>query len=190
MVKGSIRTFIAIDVPQDVKQNIRNCQLKLATAAGVRVAWTKAVGIHLTLKFIGDVERETIPQVIRSVELSAAKFDTIKLTTTIAGGFPNVRRPRVLWLGVEGNNILIQLQQDIDKSLGDLGFLRDSKKFHPHLTVGRVKSLDRDSDLPRMFEDVEFPEVSWEAEAVNVMSSVLKPSGAEYSVLASCPLGK
>ena len=78
---------------------------------------------------------------------------------------------------------MIQLQLDIRKSLEQLGFEPDNKDFHPHLTVGRAKSIEPNSNLPGIFKDITFPQIVWQAVDVRLISSILKPSGAEYEVI-------
>ena len=184
----TIRTFIAIDIPQSIKSEIRLVQVRLRNVPGSRITWTKPAGIHLTLKFLGDVEKDRISDVIDAVSGGIAGSGVLSLRTTELGGFPNLGKPRVLWVGVDGSRELISIQESIDRRLAKLGFPREKKRFHPHLTVGRVKSLERNSELPGKYREFEFPAIDWTAEEVLVMSSVLKPSGAEYSVIAACQL--
>ncbi len=183
-----VRTFIAIDVPQSVKNEIQLVQNHLRNIQGARVTWARPEGIHLTLKFLGDVERNRITDVIEAVSGSARVSGELSLRTTISGGFPNLGKPRVLWIGVDGGNELISLQGAIDRELTDIGFPAEKKRFHPHLTVGRIKMLERNSMLPDKYGEYEFPAVEWTGEEILVMSSVLRPTGAEYSALGSCRL--
>lgn len=184
----TIRTFIAIDVPRSVKDEIKLVQQSLKNIPGSRVTWTKPAGIHLTLKFLGDVDKDRISDLIDAVSQGIAGSEELSLRTTESGGFPNLGKPRVLWVGVDGGKELISAQSGIDRCLAKLGFPREKKRFHPHLTVGRVKSLDRSSELPGKYRELEFPPFEWTAGEVLVMSSLLRPSGAEYSVLAACQI--
>ncbi len=182
-----VRTFIALDVPAELKGRIETLQGMLRGVRGARVAWTRSEGIHLTLKFLGDVPRDRIEAVVDAVGEATGGFDPIRLITTGLGSFPNLKRPRVLWLGVDGGERLLRLQARVEASLEGLGFPREGKRFHPHLTVGRVKALDRGSELMQLFTGGEIDETVWEAGEVRVMSSRLRPTSAEYSVLAVCP---
>ena len=94
-----------------------------------------------------------------------------------------MRKPRVLWLGVDGGDELFRLQKAIDRNLSKLGFPREKKRFHPHLTVGRVKLLAPRSELPERFGSFVFNAIEWKAEEVRVLKSELRSSGAVYSVL-------
>jgi len=185
-----LRTFIALEVPEDVKRTIREIQDQLRRIPGARVSWVRSEGVHLTLKFLGDVELSLIPSIEEAVKDCASKVISFKLTTGEAGGFPNLRRPRVLWIGIDIPSQLLKLQRDIERSLANLGFPAEGKKFHPHLTVGRVKSINRDCPLPDNFTKIEFPQNVWEINDVRVISSILKPEGAEYKVIAKFKLGE
>lgn len=185
-----IRTFIALEVPEEVKKQIRLAQEHLHKVGSARVAWVKPNGIHLTLAFLGDVEENNLPDLIRLVGDCSASHRPFSLIITATGAFPGFNNPRVLWLGVEGGFSLVQLQSDVEMNLVRSGFMKPEKRFHPHLTLGRVKSFDRGSLLSSQTRSYVFKEVRWEAVEVRVMSSELKPSGAEYAVLAALVLGQ
>ncbi len=185
-----VRTFIALDTPLEVKEAILRIQEELRRIRGATVSWVRPEGIHLTLKFLGDVESERIPEVIEAVNSSAQGIGRIVIVTTITGGFPRLAVPKVLWLGLEAGEALDKLQNNLERSLSDLGFLHEEKAFHPHLTVGRVKYLDPNRELPGRFGAFSIPSISWHAEEVKVMMSELRPSGAVYTVLAAIPLGE
>ncbi|MBM3327524.1 MAG: RNA 2',3'-cyclic phosphodiesterase [Calditrichaeota bacterium] len=185
---GLIRTFIAIETPQGVKDAIRSAQRDLQRIRGANVSWTRSEGIHLTLKFLGDVDSERMPAVVANIREVCAGRAPFSLHTTATGGFPRLARPKVLWLGVSAPQELMALQAAVDMALIDLGYEPEDKAFHPHLTVGRVKFIDRDCSLPQKFGALEFPNVEWVVNEVRVMSSVLKPSGAEYAVIEAVKL--
>ncbi len=185
-----IRTFIAIDVPNTVKTAVTAVQNDLRRMfPRDSVRWTRSEGIHLTLKFLGDVPEAEIPRVIEAVKDAAVEVSCFELVTTITGGFPNLRRPRVLWWGIEGGGELLELQKRLDGRMKALGFEPEEKTFHPHLTVGRVNEFSRESGLAARFGELKLEAIRWRAEEVNVMSSVLRPTGAEYTALGRLKLG-
>ncbi len=186
---SGIRTFIAIETPIALKDTISKTQRELMKIRGANVAWVRPEGIHLTLKFLGDVDPQNIPHLVSKVKDSCVERQPFSIHTTSTGGFPRLAHPRVLWLGVSPTKELLSLQAAIDMALTDLGFKPEDKAFHPHLTIGRVKSLSRDCALPQIFQSLEFAQVEWVVSEVRIMSSVLKPTGAEYSVLDSINLG-
>jgi len=177
-----IRTFIALEVPAIVKTAIADCQRELRRIRKASVSWTRPEGIHLTLKFLGEIEERRLPDIIKAVEVASDGRSSVKLATTRPGGFPRLAHPKVLWLGIEPSTMLMSLQADIDMRLAGKDFPPEERAYHPHLTVGRVKSLDQDCELPARFGSVVFERVEWTAGEVLVMSSQLKPSGAEYRV--------
>ncbi len=185
-----VRTFIALEVPEDVKRAIRDVQERLKRIAGARVSWVRSEGVHLTLKFLGDVESSSMPLVEEVVIESAAGIGSFDLSVGRTGGFPNLKKPRVLWVGIDRPAPLMQLQQDIERGMAGLGFPKEGKRFHPHLTVGRVKAIERSSPLADTFAASEFPRCNWRVDEVRVMSSILKPGGAEYDVIANIRLGR
>ena len=185
---GLVRAFIALETSQDVKQEIRSLQEKLRTFHDARVTWIRSEGVHLTLKFLGDVKVALLRDIEKLIEDCASRVSPFEVTTTVTGGFPNLRKPRVLWVGLDGGEQLGQLQMDIDNALSSLGFERERKRFHPHLTIGRVKSFDRGSELSEYFGNHDFPQIRWLVDRVKLMSSILKSGGAEYRELAGVSL--
>jgi 2'-5' RNA ligase len=179
----TIRAFIAIDTPESAKQIIKSIQDKLKHIDDAKVTWVRPQGIHLTLKFLGDIKNSQIPEISDCLRKCASAVSPFELTSTTCGAFPGFRNPRVLWVGLDGGRPLIQLQFDIRKSLEQLGFDPDNKDYHPHLTVGRVKYIQTDSHLPKEFKETTFPQIVWQAPDVRLMSSILKPSRAEYEVI-------
>ncbi len=183
-----VRTFIAIDVPEDLKLAIGRIQQELAKLGGGRVSWAKPGGIHLTLKFLGDVDRDVLDGVVKAVRKAVNGRSDFALKTTERGGFPSLTLPRTLWLGVDGGAALTDLRASLQKSLFDAGFPIEGAKFRPHLTVGRVKSLAKGSPIPAKFVEAPLQVFEWHAAGVNVMASQLKPTGAEYSVVETVGL--
>jgi len=184
-----IRTFIAIDVPLDLKKGIGRIQTELIKLGGGRISWVKPEGIHLTLKFLGDVTRDEMKEVVESVRKTVSKHDDFVLRTTVKGGFPRLSQPRTLWVGVDGGDVLMELHKDLEVYLTTAGFGPEDAKFHPHLTVCRVKEIDKGAILPAKFADYPLESFEWMAGSVNVMMSRLSPSGADYKCIEAIKLG-
>ena len=183
-----VRTFVALEVPPGVKEQIGRAQQEWSRHTRARISWTRTAGIHLTLAFLGDVERKRVENIGKTLKLVAAHHPPITIDTAQTGAFPDWRRPRVIWWGVDGKDALMVLQQDVIKTLREAGFELE-ERFHPHLTIARVKSVGRDDDLPARARAHTFEPSQWTAKELFVMSSLLKPGGAEYGVLAALPLG-
>ncbi len=136
----SLRLFIALDLPGEIAEKISRLVRDLSgRLEGVR--WTPAPNIHLTLKFLGQVETENIPQIRECLDRTAGRHLPLAVSLGGLGAFPGGRNPRVIWTGVgEGREKLAGLAEDLDRGLAELGFPREARNYTPHLTLGRVKN--------------------------------------------------
>ena len=178
-----IRTFVCIELPPDIKAGIAGLQESLKKV-GRGVRWSRPEGIHLTLKFLGDVEEDKIENIGERVAVACEGIAPFHIELAQAGAFPNFRRPRVFWLGIhEESGFLGRLQKEIDKQLRETGFQKEARAFSPHLTIGRVKSGDDLSALCEALQNVHIEPMPLQANQVVVMQSRLRPSGALYTPL-------
>ena len=141
-----LRTFIAVELAPSVQG--RAAQLiKELQKSGAEVNWVKAPQMHLTLKFLGDVPDTETPDICRVVEKVASQFEPFEVVCRGAGAFPDIHNPKTLWLGFsQGAEELAKLQAEIEDALKkEMGFGREQRRFHPHLTLGRVKRCDDDA---------------------------------------------
>jgi RNA 2',3'-cyclic 3'-phosphodiesterase len=184
-----IRTFIAIEIPDEVKAKMREVQDTLRKS-GADVGWARPEGVHLTLKFLGNVEAGLIEQLCDAVAGAVSGTGPFELSVGGIGVFPNERAPRVVWLGLGGGlDTLAALYEKIEAACEVLGFKREARPFRPHLTLGRVKSPKGRERLMRSIAELEKVEVGgFTAVAVSVMKSELKPSGAVYTELGRAQL--
>lgn len=150
-----IRTFIAVEMSPRVISRVGDLIDKLRVAPA-EVNWVRTQHMHLTLKFLGDVPDTETPDICRVAAAVAAKFEPFEITCRGAGAFPNVREPRTLWIGIEdGAAELKRLQAALDEALkSELGYAKEQRGFHPHLTIGRVKREPPGSrgDLAQLLE--------------------------------------
>ncbi len=158
------------------------------------VRWVRSEGIHLTLKFLGDVPFEDIDQISATLNQITIDHTPIKVMVSEFGCFPNFRRPRVLWIGVHDSSARLQnLYAEIEEGLSKLGFEREARRFHPHLTLGRVKRIRDHMDSQRLtsaLENVKIGELGQlDVNDVSLMKSDLKPTGAVYTRLFAARLG-
>ena len=133
-----MRTFIAIDIPEEIRRKIHDI-IEALRPAGTKVSWSRAEGLHLTLKFLGEVpatKTEEIKTSLAAVHLPAA----LALQVQGAGYFPNERSPRVIWLGVDGGSELRELVARVEANLQPLGFPKEDRPFSAHLTLGRLRT--------------------------------------------------
>lgn len=177
-----MRTFIAIEMTAEIKAGMKELQDKLRTS-GADVAWTRPDGVHLTLKFLGEVDAATAESLGAALEDAVKGVAPFTLDVRGTGVFPTPKSPRVVWLGLEGGTeTLAALYEKVEAVCEGFGFKREGRPFKPHVTLGRVKSLrGRESLMKALagFEKVELGVIN--ADAVSVMKSELRPSGAVYT---------
>ncbi len=190
-----IRTFIAIELDEAIKVALVDLQgqLKAKVPQG-SVRWVKPGGIHLTLKFLGDVPANRIGEVERALTQACVRFRCFSFSVGGIGCFPNPRRPRVVWVGVrEESGTLLRLQKAIEDAMEKLGFPPERRRFHAHLTLGRTRRRASSSDVRRLGQLVSETDMGeslgqMEAWAVSLMKSDLRPTGAVYTQLAAVKL--
>ena len=177
-----IRSFVAIEIPEDVRQRLREL-LRGLKSTGADVKWVRPEGIHLTLKFLGDVDREAVEILSLSLGPVVEKFAPFELKAQGIGGFPSFRNPRVVWAGlIETGGVLSALQRQIETTTAGLGFPSEERPFKPHLTLGRVRSSEGKSALTRTLEAKATLDLgAFRAERVILFRSDLRPEGAVYT---------
>jgi RNA 2',3'-cyclic 3'-phosphodiesterase len=186
-----VRTFVAIDLDPEIKSGLSDLVRALRKLAPPgAVGWVKDAGMHLTLKFLGEISESQVADVAAAVKTAASSVATFPLKVRGTGFFPsNPRAPRVLWVGMAPDPILGELFDRLELNLEGLGFVRETRPFHPHVTLGRVKSA---SGLRDVIAEVERNRNSdfgaMTVRTLTVFKSVLTPGGAVYSVLDEGPL--
>jgi 2'-5' RNA ligase len=138
-----IRSFIAIDFPDETRKALEDIQKELKRC-GAGVRWVKPSSIHLTLKFLGNIQPAQVEDIALAVAQEIRDHPPITLCAAGLGAFPSRRKPRVIWIGMEGEvQRLNGIQALIENALEPLGFAREKRGFRPHLTIGRVKDRRR-----------------------------------------------
>jgi 2'-5' RNA ligase len=184
-----VRTFIALELSSEIKNELTRLVQKLAPLTR-NVRWVRFEGMHLTLKFLGEISEAQAGGVTAVLEACCRGKSPISLSVMGTGWFPaGSRSPRVLWVGLEAGPELASLQSGIESALAREGFPPEGRDFRPHLTLGRVKSPQ--GLLPVLNEiekakSLEFGRMT--VSQVTFFQSRLKPEGAEYSVLGRFPL--
>jgi 2'-5' RNA ligase len=188
-----LRTFIAVDIPQRLLQAIQpkvdDLREKLGNSA---VRWVAVNNIHLTLKFLGDVapsNLESLKLMLQTETQSRYPFD---ITLSGLGSFPNSKRPRVLFVGIQAPAELEALQHGIESAAAKLGYESDGRPFSPHLTIGRVNDRVAQSELQsirKLLDEVKIDSpCPARVDSVHIYKSDLKPGGSVYTKLFSAPL--
>jgi 2'-5' RNA ligase len=185
-----IRSFLANELPKPILKKIEEVQEDLrSTHADVR--WVSPDKIHLTLKFFGNIEEPRIDLILKSIEGPIRNTLPFSLRVRGMGAFPSLKNPRVIWMGlVDGREALISLQKQIETQLERIGFRAEDRPFHPHLTLGRMKSSrGREELVERMEKHKEEEFGDLQVERVVLFKSDLRPSGPIYTPLKEMKLG-
>lgn len=184
-----MRTFIAIDLEEEIKKNISLIINKLDSGHR-NVKWIRRQSMHLTIKFLGEVLEDQIPGIESVLDNIASNRSSFSLSLKGAGTFPPQKKiPRVLWIGVKTPQDLQALQFEVETEMEKKGIPKEKRKFHPHLTLGRVKSSFQLAPILAELEkhqDTNFGEMR--VKKITLFKSILKPSGAEYSVISEFTL--
>jgi RNA 2',3'-cyclic 3'-phosphodiesterase len=188
-----VRSFIAISLPDNVRAELTSLEEKLKVRRHPFVKWVDPESMHLTLKFLGNVTADSVPQVAEAVSRVAMAHASLKLQVSGTGAFPSWQRPQVVWVGVGGDlDKLNALQRELESALAPLGYPPESRSFSAHLTLGRLRDRVTPDDRRRFAEfaqKVEFKtSLSFDVGAIQLMKSQLTPAGPIYSELAVASL--
>ena len=190
-----VRSFIAIELPDELKQELVQLQEKLKLGRQPGVKWVDPYSIHLTLKFLGSVAVDKIDTITEAMETAANGISPFHLEIGGLGVFPNLKRVQVAWVGVSGEvDELGQLQQRLESNLACLGFVPESRRFTPHLTLARLRnevSLGERQRFGRLITDTKFDtHHTIQVDSISLMRSQLTREGAIYSQISSVKLKK
>lgn len=189
----TIRSFIAVNIGVTTVRALAEEQARLRRAVGARgveVRWVAPQNLHVTLAFLGQVTEPMVAAIEDALEPVARRFSPLELTAKGLGVFPDARRPRVVWAGLEdpGQN-LAALHAAISEALGGMGFDLDDKPFRSHVTIGRVRDGDGEALAAALAEAGERVYGAFTARDIACYRSDLRPTGADYALLWRVPLG-
>jgi len=179
-----MRVFIAIELSDELKLALTEIVLKLKKS-GADVRWVNVQGMHLTLKFLGEVDaQKELPGIEQALAETSAKYGSFKLVMKGTGVFPERGRPRVFWMGFSESAELLAIQADIESRLAGLGFMAEARPFRAHLTLGRVKG-------PAGLQKAVTLSETWKEKTIGTLDvnrlilyqSILRPKGAEYKIV-------
>jgi 2'-5' RNA ligase len=180
-----MRTFVAIELEKRIKDSLSALIRKLDTGDR-NIRWVKPQGMHLTLKFLGDVSEDKIKKVESSLGIIAKDYSPFQLSLKGTGTFPlEARIPRVAWIGVEKNEALHRIQTRVDNGLYKIRFPKEKRRYHPHLTLGRIKGPQNLGTVIKtldQYKQAEFGAMT--VDRITLFKSTLKSTGAEYSILS------
>ncbi len=189
---SSLRTFIAIEIPAEIKKAIIHQSADLRRAVGRSVRWVAPENIHLTLKFLGEISPANVEMLTQTLKAEAGQHAGFEIKVATMGAFPNPRRPRVIWAGLDAPATLSRLQHGIDAATARLGYPSEDKPFSPHLTIGRVRdqiSSDEMQSLRAALENTKTGALgTFTVQAVHLFKSDLQPGGSIYTCLFTARL--
>ena len=196
-IQATLRAFIAIELPPDVREMLADTQARIADRLGTHeraLRWARTEGLHLTLQFLGDVPVRLVGLVKDAMDQACNATTPFTLTTGEPGVFPNERRARVVWTGIGGDlDALNTLATSVHRELNALGY-RPDKLFSPHLTLARVRGDAGDDARKAIAEALAYirrdlpPQISFEVASVSLMQSELRQGGSVYTHLRSSDL--
>jgi 2'-5' RNA ligase len=194
MTEPQVRAFIAVDLPADAKGSLASTiELLQATLPGHEFGWVRSEAIHLTLKFLGNVDESRVPTISEAVSAAVEDIAPFDLRLDGTGTFPPRRRPSVVWAGLNGDlEALLALQAPIESAMASLGFASERRDFRPHLTLARIRSRLSDikvralgNALGTIMHGVE---EAFTVDEVRLIRSELLPDGARYSTIGTAKL--
>jgi len=185
-----LRTFISVTLPKKIV-SVSNMLKTTVIAKKENVKWVNAGNIHLTLKFLGHTPLEAVDEINKALEKVVVNYSGMELAISGTGCFPNIEKPRVLWLGIDGEtNELQKFVTDLDKNLEKLGFPIDGSEYTPHITLARVKYPPKDIPEINNFINTSYEPIKFNVNRIRFMSSELFPNGPIYSILGTHFLGE
>jgi len=185
-----IRSFLAFELPLRIKERVGQISNELRQSR-LPVRWVKVDNIHLTIVFLGSVTEETIAGVKLKAGSITERFSAFPIRLNGVGAFPNLRRPRVLWMGLDGEiEGLSDLRDELQEALVEFGFKPENRPFRPHLTLGRFKdTVNRDEELKWILD--RFHDITTDDDYLKELvffKSELRPAGPIYTKMAAWPL--
>ncbi len=190
-----VRSFIAIELPDELRRELSQLVAQLAPAKQPWAKWVDPNGIHLTLKFLGDIPPNKIGEITRAMEEAAHGIPPFHLEVKGLGAFPNLKRAEVAWVGISGElDKLARLQQSIESNLARLGFAPEPRAFTPHLTLARLRrqaSFAERQSFGQIISGASFASAHViEVDAIGLIRSQLAREGAVYTRLSLVSLRK
>ncbi len=179
----SIRAFIAISLTKEIQNKILKIQEQLKESQA-DVKWVEPENIHLTLKFLGNVEEKKIEEIKEILEKISEEYEKFSMELLKIGAFPKLSNPRVIWISIEkGKEELQKIFLDLEEGLNKIGFKREERGFSAHITIGRVRSPLNRSELLERIKRIDFERMDLLVGKITLFKSTLTPKGPIYESL-------
>jgi len=187
---AQLRTFIAIELGKEIRERIAILVRRLEKAS-VQVRWVRPENLHLTLSFLGDVNERQLADVCQAASDATSRMAPFEIDSFGAGAFPSIEKPRTIWGGFDaGGEQVTELHHDIEHELGERRIRTEGRRFHPHITIGRIR--DAGDGVTKLSELIakndEFPIGTFTVSEVIIFSSQLRREGPEYQVIGRAKL--
>lgn len=183
-----MRLFIAVKISDAIRLELAEFVDQFLQFPG-RVKWVEPHNMHLTLKFLGETEPKLLDKVKTATAAAANGLGAFDVTLSGCGAFPNLRAPKVFWVGINDDKMRLRtLAQQIDSNMVELGYERESRPFSPHLTLGRVKEPERLELIKDAFGKAKFAPQTLAVKAIYLIESRLRPGGPVYTDVAEFAL--
>jgi 2'-5' RNA ligase len=186
------RIFCAVELPNSLREKLAQHIRRLRRAVPqVRASWSRPDNIHLTIKFLGEIHKSRVPNLSKAVELVAESFSAFPVIAERTGVFPTQGPPHVVWIGstdVAGK--LARLHNRVEDECAAAGFPKDKRRFHPHLTLARLRKPEGTGALAAAHIELGFEPVEFNLTKLSVIRSELRSEGSEYTMISTHPLGK
>ena len=191
---GLLRAFIAVEIPSAIQQKVYRETADFRKGIESLVRWVPAENMHLTLKFLGDISPSSVEFLMQMLRLEAESIPCFNIQLIGLGSFPSLKRPRVVYIGIQAPAALDALQRGIESASHRLGYESEEHPFIAHLTLGRVRQQVTAVDQQKIRRAIEGTQVDLSGTArvdsVHLYKSELKPGGSVYTRLYSAPLKK
>jgi len=179
-----VRSFIALKIDPEVKKNLTK-MIRQFEKVSSRVKWIQPSAMHLTLKFLGDIDRVKAEKLMNILDKISSKYPPFDLSCSGIGTFPiKSRNPKVIWAGITDNSFIKGIYEDIEAEAQNIGFSKEKRSFHPHLTLGRVKKRAEIQKLVPELERTKNKDFGkTEVNGLTLFESTLTTQGAVYRIL-------
>lgn len=187
-----MRTFIAIELPKEIKDALASLQGQLMTS-GADVKWVKPENIHLTLKFLGERDEKKLEKIAAVLEEVAKNKNVFQAEVSSIGAFPRIDSPRVIWIGIEkGDSETKEIAEELEEKIAKIGIPKEDRPFSSHITIGRTRSsLNQEkliTGLRKLENKIEKQTMHFSVTKITLFKSTLTPKGPVYEALKETSL--
>lgn len=176
------RIFIAVNISVEARRKVSDyLEILRGEFQDLKVGWERAEKLHITLKFLGDTEVEKIAEVIKIGEKISAELEQFPIKIEQTGTFPNLKKARILWLGLQDDtNSLKKIYDLLENECEKIGFRKEKRNFKPHLTIARIRQPEKSFELAKKHLENEFEPVGFEVSEIVIYESRLQLTGSVY----------